>query len=310
MLAGVVLYGLFVAYTGFSEITDSLRRFAPEYFAAAVLLASANYALRIVRWNYYLRVLGIGGISRLDRALHFLSGFVLTVTPGKLGEVFKSAVMAETHGIPPEHSAPIVIAERLADVISIVLLLLFGAGTFPGGLPWAFAGGGAVAFGMLLILWERPGRIVLGYLEGTWMRRIVPRINTAWAHLRHLAGPRLLLVPTVLGLIGWALEGTGLMLLIWGFGESMTWSTAAFFYATATLAGALVPVPGGLGVTETLMQQQLVQLGAIELGNATAAMLLLRLATLWWAVLVGFAALGILKRRYPQLLSKAAPARP
>jgi hypothetical protein len=31
-------------------------------------------------------------------------------------------------------------------------------------------------------------------------------------------------------------------------------------------------------------------------------MLMVRLATLWWAVAVGFLALGVLKLRHPQLL--------
>lgn len=80
-----------------------------------------------------------------------------------------------------------------------------------------------------------------------------------------------------------------------------------FFYATATLAGALIPVPGGLGVAEGLLQSQFVQLGGVAPGPATASMLLIRLATLWWAVVVGFVALGILRGRYPGLLGGAQP---
>jgi uncharacterized membrane protein YbhN (UPF0104 family) len=71
------------------------------------------------------------------------------------------------------------------------------------------------------------------------------------------------------------------------------------------LAGALVPLPGGLGVVEGLLREQLVQLDHIPEGAATAAMMLIRFATLWWAVLVGFVALGILRVRYPAQLGDA-----
>jgi hypothetical protein len=37
--------------------------------------------------------------------------------------------------------------------------------------------------------------------------------------------------------------------------------------------------------------------------SSTAAMILVRFATLWFAVLVGFSALALLKRRHPGLLS-------
>ena len=77
---------------------------------------------------------------------------------------------------------------------------------------------------------------------------------------------------------------------------------AVFFYSTATLAGALIPVPGGLGVAEAMIQQQLVELGHVPTGDATAAMLLVRFATLWWAVLVGFLALALLRLRFPERL--------
>ncbi len=59
-----------------------------------------------------------------------------------------------------------------------------------------------------------------------------------------------------------------------------------------------MPVPGGLGVTEGLMQQQLLHIAAMDTGAATTAMLLIRIATLWWAVGVGFVALGLLRLKF------------
>jgi uncharacterized protein (TIRG00374 family) len=111
-----------------------------------------------------------------------------------------------------------------------------------------------------------------------------------------------LFLPTVLSLIGWGSEGIALNLLLRGFGETVPVTLSLFFYSTATLAGALVPVPGGLGVAEGLIQSQLIQLGGVAEGAATGSMLMIRFATLWWAVIVGFIALGLLKLRFPQLL--------
>jgi uncharacterized membrane protein YbhN (UPF0104 family) len=93
-----------------------------------------------------------------------------------------------------------------------------------------------------------------------------------------------------------------LFVLLRGFHAPVPLGVAVFFYSTATLAGALIPVPGGLGVAETMIQEQLVQLGHVPAGDATAAMILIRFATLWWAVLVGFMALAILRLRFPARL--------
>ena len=93
-----------------------------------------------------------------------------------------------------------------------------------------------------------------------------------------------------------------------GFGEHTSVALSAFFYATSTLAGALVPLPGGLGVTETILQGQLRELGHVGEASSTAAMILVRFATLWFAVLVGFVALSLLRRRYPKLLQDTSTA--
>src|SRR5690606_1652876 len=127
-------------------------------------------------------------------------------------------------------------------------------------------------------------------------------LKTAQASLRIVASPSALLIPTALSIVGWGLEGVGLWLLLSGFGESAPLLLSVFIYATATLAGALVPLPGGLGIAEAMFQSQMVELAGVASGAATASMLLIRFATLWWAVIVGFVALGILRVLYPGLL--------
>lgn len=306
LLFGVVLYGVFVAVSGYRELSDSLQRLSWLSFVAALGLASANYGFRFLRWQYYLRVLGISGVRASDSLLVFLSGFVLTVTPGKVGEVFKSAVLQETHDIAPERTAPIVVAERLTDVIGVVALILVGSTSLPGGSSWLLAGVLCIAVGLTAIFWQRPTLWLLHRMEQGWMARVVPKFRTALGELRVLASPRVLALPALLSMVAWSLEGYALYVLLRGFGQAVSVAPACFFYATATLAGALTPLPGGLGVTETLIQQQLVRLGGVATGAATASMLLVRLATLWWAVIVGFIALGLLKLRFPHLLSDSA----
>lgn len=309
LLLGVAVYGAFVLYTGYQKLGAALTSYSWWTFVGALGLASFNYGLRFLKWQYYLARLEIRGVRAVDSLLIFLSGFVLTVTPGKLGEVFKSAVLQQTHGVSAARTAPIVVAERLTDVVAIVVLVLLGSLGFACGLPWAAAGAAAVTCGLILILWRAPLEIAIAWMErraGVW-QRLAPRLREAGESLRLLASPATLIWPTLLSLVGWGAEGVALWWILLGFGAEVSLPLAVFFYATATLAGALIPVPGGLGVAEGLLQSQFVQLGGVAPGPATASMLLIRLATLWWAVVVGFVALGILRGRYPGLLGGAQP---
>lgn len=298
MLGAVVLYGLFVVYTGYQTVERSVQTFRFSGFAWALVLASINYVLRFGKWEFYLRALRVPNIPLIDNFLIFLSGFVLTVTPGKVGEMFKSAVLQRTYDVPTHLTAPIVVAERLTDVIAVVMLILLGSASLPGGLTWALLGAFAVALGLACIYWNGPATWLFTRLDASKASALVPKLRESYAQLQRISSPRLLFVPTILSCVGWGCEGYALGLILDAFGTSVPKVQAAFFYATSTLAGALVPVPGGLGVTEGLMQQQLLHVASMDSGAATTAMLLIRIATLWWAVGVGFVALGLLRMKF------------
>ena len=305
MLLAVVVYGGFAVWRGLGKMSDELGRFQGWAFAAACGLAFCNYLVRWLKWEFYLGRLGIVGVGRVDSLLTFLSGFVLTVTPGKVGEVFKSLVLFETHGVAIARSAPIVVAERVTDVIGVVLLILLGSLGVPGGLLWAGLGTAAVVVLLTVVSNRGLSLAILELIENFPgpFRRLGPKLREAYGSLATLLRLSNLLVPAFLSVVAWSLECLALWVILRGFGEHTAMGLSAFCYATSTLAGALVPVPGGLGVTETSLQGLMQQVGHVAPTTATAAMILVRFATLWFAVLVGVVALSWLKRRYPGLLA-------
>lgn len=307
MLLGVCVYFVAALYSGLGKIQASLAAYHAETFVFACLLAFGNYCLRFFKWEFYLARLDIRNVGKWDSFLTFFSGFVLTVTPGKVGEVFKSYILAETHGVPMTKTAPIVVAERATDVIGIVVLIVIGSLGFSGGLVWAGVGAGLVlallvvvanrrlSLGMIQLVGRLPGK--LGAMQ--------PKLETAYESLAMMLEPKNLLFPSFVSCLAWLCECLALWVILKGFGEHTSIPLATFFYATSTLVGAIIPSPGGLGVTESSLLGQMMQLGHVEEGNAAAAMILVRFATLWFAVLNGFVALSILKKRNPGLLASA-----
>jgi len=316
MLLGVCIYGALVLYRDTSAIAALLARYAWSTFAIACALALGNYLLRYLKWEYYLARLDIRGIPKFDSLLVFLSGFVLTITPGKVGEVFKSLILFQLKKIPIERTAPIVIAERVTDLIGIITIIAIGSASFAGGLIWAGFGAAtvvallvfiavpAVSTAFIKLLPRLPGPI------GRTGERLAPKINDALGGLRTIVAPAQLVWPTLLSIVAWSLEGIGLWVILRGFDEISSLARTMFFYSTATLAGALVPVPGGLGVTEKLLEEQMARLGGVPAATATASMILIRFATLWFAVAVGFAALALLRARHGRAVLGGEPTPP
>ena len=314
MLLGVCVYFGLALYSGLGRIRDSLAIFHYETFAMACGLAFGNYVLRFLKWEFYLARLDIKHVPKLDSFLTFLSGFVLTVTPGKVGEVFKSLVLFETYDVPMTKTAPIVVAERATDVIGIVALIVFGSLGFSGGLIWAGIGAALVLALIVTVGSKKLSMALLGIVGRMPGRvgKIAPKLEAAYESLATMLRFRNLIVPSILSAAAWTLECLALWIILRGFGQTTSIPLATFFYATSTLVGAIIPVPGGLGVTESALLAQMREVGHVESGIAAAAMILVRFATLWFAVVVGFIALSWMKKRHPGLLSKddVAPTPP
>lgn len=322
--AGAGLYVLLAAgYGEGRKVLSHLRNFPILLLLLGLLLASANYLFRFVRWQYYLRLLRIPTwpltdmatlddqeptsaerpLSLYDSLLIFLAGFSLTVTPGKVGEVLKSYLLRESYGQPIARTAPIVLAERLTDLIGLLLLMLIGVATWM--RPehhYLLAIGMSLCLAMLLLAsWRSLVHMVLGWIERIPRLgpRIVPKLREFYDATYVLLRPIPLLLATLSSVLSWFAECLAFYLMIRGFpdGGQASITLATFIYAVMTVAGALAFVPGGLGVTEGGMALLLAQLLTMSRSSAVAVTLIIRAQTLWFAVLLGVLALVVFSRR-------------
>ena len=117
-----------------------------------------------------------------------------------------------------------------------------------------------------------------------------------------------MLYTTALSVVGWGLECVAFYLVIGGFPEGApVLLAAAFLYALTTILGAVSFLPGGLGVTDGSMAALLVTMGMLPTESvAVAATCIIRFATLWFAVLVGFVAYLVFRRKYGSVGAEAA----
>jgi glycosyltransferase 2 family protein len=276
-----------------------LDAFAWSAFAAAIGLALANYVIRFARWQMYLRhqevVIPMG-----SSALIFGAGLSLSITPGKVGELIKCYLVRELHDVPATRTAPVVVAERVSDLVALLVLAIIGTAIY-GMQPVLIAIAAAVVgAGLVLLAWPRPARALIDLAtHGKLTRRFRVPLHDIYGGLAALCRPRMLAVATAYAVPAWACECVGFATIVNGFsGAHVELGLAMVIYAATTIAGALSFLPGGLGVTESAMTILLVQT-ASQLDHATAldATLLTRLATLWFAVLLGLGCLALARAR-------------
>lgn len=281
------------------HLGDRLVGFGWQAFAAALALALANYAMRFVRWEIYLRSQGVR-VPIASSAVVFGAGLSLSITPAKLGELVKSYLLREMHDVPAPRTAPIVVAERVTDLIALLLVAMIGVAAYGVDPTIVAISGAVIGTGLVLLAWQRPTRALIDLVtRPARLRRLRAPLHETLVGLGALCRPLPLAVATAIAVPAWACECVGFAIVCNAFpGVHVELGLAMVIYAGTTIAGALSFLPGGLGVTEGAMTLALVE-GAAHLDRTTAvaATLLTRLATLWFAVAIGVGFLALARRR-------------
>jgi uncharacterized protein (TIRG00374 family) len=214
-------------------------------------------------------------------------------------------------GTPIHRSAPMVLAERFTDLVGVLCLAALGGILGAPGYAWIFwctLAGAAV----LLVLagskrFAQATARASGRLPG--LRRLADRVEGAFESTRILLCFRELPLAVLLAGLGWSLECLAFWLIADALAPGrLSFSYCTFTYAVSAIAGAVLLVfPGGLGVTEAslggLLARRLEAGGvARELAQAQAATatILIRTATLWFAVGFGLLANALSQRHWRQ----------
>lgn len=307
-IAAAILYAVCAFSADFDHVRSALARFPVWILFAAMGLSFANYLVRFVRWRIYCRRLGIVIEPKASFLIH-LSGLALTVSPGKMGEAFKSLLVRRVTGTPVAVSAPIVLAERFTDLLAFLVLIAIGASVESTGQVWIVWVTLVLCALLFTLVTARPIQRALIARISRWRfgARFAPKIEESLASSRMLLAPREILLPTLIATIGWSLECYAFKLVASAFVDTgVPFLFAASTFALAAVAGAVAFVfPGGLGITEAsmgaLLRTRYVALGlGAEAASASAvsATILIRVATLWFAVVVGVLATIVFKRRH------------
>jgi len=275
-----------------------LERFQWRVVPFVIALTLLNYVLRFIKWNYYLRVVGVSNVSLSQSALIFTAGLAMVITPGKVGELLKSYLLRHHRGTPIGTSAPILIAERLTDGVAMVLLASGGLLVY--GIGWQMLV--PILGGMAVVLVVSQNRD-LAHRALRLVERLpivagrAHHLEAAMASAYQLFRARNLLLAIGLGIVSWGGEAVAFYIVLTALGlpPSLTLGMqAAFILSTASLVGAASMLPGGLAAAEGSLAGLLLLLGVThDPSVAAAATLIIRFATLWLGVAVGLVGLAI-----------------
>lgn len=291
LVLSIVGYFLFTILGGWDKVMGGIANIGIKGIALSLSLTLIAVFFRFLRWNYFLHNLGYH-IPFLSSLRIYISGFTLTTTPGKAGEALRSVFLGE-YGVPYRTSFGALLAERLSDLLAVVLLSLGGLLAYPQAKI-------IVAICVVFIF------LVLYVVQkDNWLRAIERFVNkkfkNQFAHIIEFAIETILafrncftihvfLIGAFFGCLAWATEGVILYYILQILKSHIPLYTAIFIHAFSLLIGALTFLPGGLGGAEATMYNLLL-FNHVSSFIAVTATLILRLCTLWFCVFLGLVVL-------------------
>ncbi len=289
LLVGIPLWWVFRG-EDLGLIWRHVRNVEPLPLLAAVVVTTAGFWVRAVRWKLYLDP-AAPGISFNDRFQAVcIGGMANNLLPARLGELARAAALARLGGVSGGTGVGTLVVERAMDAVAIILLMgIAVAGpAFPSGeLPPEIQRGVSALLIVLLaataaiIAWAampracvRALRWALGPFLGppealeraSVARRTASR--AAWFVLelaerfgegmRSIGDWRLSAKAFAWSLLLWTLQGVSFQLGFIAFGIDLGLSAALFTNAVVSFAVALPSTPGFFGLFQAAAKLSLV----------------------------------------------------
>ena len=297
VLLSALGYLAFSLWGGWHEVVAAIVRVGFIGTAIVLVLSLVNYGLRFVRWQKYLALLG-HRVHAAESLRIYIAGFGLTILPGKAGETIRS-VFLKHHGVSYPESLAAYFSDQFSNLISMLLLASIGLWVYPPAQPLVVILAALIVAGLVVLQQTK----WLQALESFAQNRLPARLGKLVGHGIEIVlhsgrcfSLPMLLYAIALGLLAWGAEGMAFYYIMHLLGSDLSLPISMFIYAFSILVGALSFLPGGLGGFEATMVT-LLMLNHVAQPQAVAATVLIRLATLWFAVGLGVIALSMPERK-------------
>ena len=243
---------------------------------------------RAVRWRRMLQNLGHTVPTRLLGEVIFLSWFVNHLIPAKMGDLYRGLILRRREGISFALTTGSVLAERVIDMLALLVVAVTAALFFVRGELLSEMRGVLLSVGILAVL-VAGGLFLFWRLDSTLLARLPHRLGERFERFQRgiFASTKPLWLMIVLTALAWAAEAGRFFLVANAMGVSLEAPQLLFVFAAGALLLA-APTPGGLGAVEGGMVGVMLLLG-VPVDMAAAVAILDRFISYWLVLIPGAA---------------------
>jgi uncharacterized protein (TIRG00374 family) len=273
-----------------------LASFSVPLLLVALGFGATSFGLRALRWHFFLNAAGAHPSFPTSLRTQ-LVGFSLTMTPGKVGELYKCHLIEQHTAVPAARTAPIVLFEKVLDATAFAGLAIATAAVLPGmadsvhvaARTLVVLGVVAAATGALI---RSLRSVVAGDLltrvwgesrVGRWLASSIVQSLRGTSDLLHGG---LIARNAALSFAARTCDGLALASAAWAIGINLPALAGILVLNSSGTLGGISMLPGGIGVVEGSMSVLLNGFGAGP-AAAIAGTLAARIVTFWLWVGIG-----------------------
>ena len=294
ILFAVVVYLIMGIYADFGSLLTAIEKFNWIFIPLMIILVLIAYFIRFLKWSLFLKSADVH-LKLKDNLFVFFSGMGMIITPAKVGEIWKGWLIRDINGEKLSKTVPVVITDRVTDVIGLVILSLLGILYYKEGIYILAALLLIFAAFFVAIKSEKISGMIISILEKR-AGKYSKDIKTMHATFLQLMHPKNMVGLSFLSAFAWFFECLALYFVILGFGQSLSVLLSTFVFSFASLIGAISMIPGGLGIAEATISGMLQYFGLTSVDSVGVA-IIIRFGTLWFGAILGFLIHFIFKKR-------------
>ena len=291
LVAAVGIYAIFLFTSDFNIISEKISNFKINYLPLILFLVTASWCPVFIKWHFLLKNCEIN--IPLTRSITvFLSGLAFEITPGKLGALMKSQILKTSFNIPRTKTAPIVLVEKVYDLIGAILASIIGI-IILGMDTYLIIIAILVLSMIFFFVYYRPASELFfkRVTKTKFFSKYVENISELDKIVQKSTNVKVATICILLAVTYWFIVSAAVYFTLIGFDINiLDYLKVLSIYATSILLGAISFIPGGVGITEGALAG-LFTLEGIDVSTALILSVIIRIFVLWYSVSIGFISL-------------------
>ena len=291
LVAVVGIYAIFLFTSDYNIISEKISNFKINYLPLILFFVSASWIPLIIKWHFLLKNSEVD-VPLTKSIAVFFSGVAFEITPGQIGALIKSQILKTSYNIPRTKTVPIVIVEKVYDLIGAILASVIGI-IILGMEIYLIAIAISVLAFIFFFMYHKPASKLFfnRITKLKFFSKHIENISGFYEIVQKSTNVRAATICILLALAYWFMVSAAAYYTLISFDVNiLDYLKVLAIYSTSTLLGAISFIPAGIGITEGSIAG-LFTLNGIDVSTALILAVMIRIFTLWYSVGVGFIAL-------------------